>query len=711
MYRNIVSKIRRESDWGTDIILFTWDENGNPSTEVYDFEPSLMYEGDGGTVPSIFGTPLIKKKFHNNFQRRQFVDARPSVRFFEHDRVERQFLQQKFWQENENSDFDRFNLRIHILDIEIAIEDEFPEPDKAAYPINMITVYDTHYKKFFTWAVGEAKPFRDDAILNICKNESELIHSYVDWHSKNYPDVLSGWNTMSFDLTYIMNRFEQIIGEMETKKMSPVGSYYRRVKMISDRPVNTVTIDGISHLDYLLLYRDKFKVQNLFNYKLDTVGEAELGLKKLSHDGKFKDFYKQHFQKFYEYNVRDVEIVVKLDEKVKLIRLARKICNLGLCEYESIYSSIPYIYSALKIYTWKSEWRGFPSSNLESDKEHTEYEGAYVKPPIVGMYRRGLTSLDLNSLYPNTMIALNLSPETKVGRIIAENSDDTLILKTPLKEVNLTRQQYQKLIDDKCTIAANKVLYTKPNVKKGIVPMFLEHVYSGRKAEKKRMVDLKKLISKRKSDPSHTEDELNKLSEERERADLIQQGYKTVMNSLYGIMASKFCPIFDIDNAEAITKTGQVVIKESMDFINKYFKEKYASASDVTCYGDTDSFFSKTIIRTNAGLFMIEDLFNMMYAAHQKDFVITNKGNEIIPFTNIQVATVDSNMNNNDVKFKSPGFIIRHKVTKKKYRIKYHEKEVIVTEDHSCMVLRDNKLIKIKPAEINSQTDKLIIIE
>jgi len=587
MYRNIVYEINRTT-WQGMISLLTWDENGNPITETYQHDSTLYYDDPRGSYQSIYGTNLAKKSFPHSGTRRRFIDNNQSLNFYAVNKPIREFLIEKFLDDHEKPDFNRFPLRIHFFDIEIAVENEFPSPEKADYPINLITIYDTALNQYFTWALGKCNFTRENATIISCKTEKELFLRFLDWFSCNYPDILSGWNSDVFDLPYIINRMEKIVPE-EVHRLSPFGRYFASTRINKKRLITTYTLIGITHLDYLFLYRDKFLSERRFSYKLGNVACDELGIGKKEFDGKFRDFYKFHFDEFVEYNIRDVELLVWLDAKLKLIHLARTICTMGLCEFDAIYSSVPYIYGAICADELRNEGRLYPYKTKDEEKEE-EYEGAFVFEPRVGLYTNGIASVDFNSLYPSTMITLNISPETKFAKIIStdENGKHTLQLANRREKV-ITQSQLDFLLEKHCTLSSNKVLYVKPHLKKGSIPRFLEKLYAKRKDVKYKKHLLDEQISAMKSHEDHDKNELSRCMNDSEMYAIMDKAYKAFLNSIYGMMGCQHTAIFDVDNAEAITLTGQFLIKESSALIDQYFIDRYSYTKGASVYGDTDS--------------------------------------------------------------------------------------------------------------------------
>ena len=395
-YRNIY--YRNNSSGEGEIVLFGWHKNGNRDTFVFPFSPTAKYEVKENTPDkTIFDTCVNIKSFNNSWERKKWLDAASDgINVVEAFRPEQEFLTDVFSKYALDDDFNILPLRTHFIDIEIAVgysgfkpdhkiqirkkntpstidnnqtvtlhefeskyntseyevfderlnkwvlfyascymgNPEFPKPEEAKYPINIITIYDSLKKKYFSWTLGivvKNTLLDKDIVLNCFTNEVEMLKDFIGWFSNNYPDVITGWNTYYFDITYIVRRIENILGDKTAKLMSPSGKYI--VKQQKSFFNNTyITLEGISHLDLKILYQDKFYIEGALDggYSLSNVCLHELNEDKMHYDGTIRDFYKRDFQKFFEYNIRDVELTVKLEEKLQLIPLTRKITSLGL---------------------------------------------------------------------------------------------------------------------------------------------------------------------------------------------------------------------------------------------------------------------------------------------------------------------------------------------------------------------------------------------
>ena len=564
MYRNLHYFIDDfESPPIGKIRLTTWDANGNPVTEIHKHRVKIAHTVDYETgEKSIFGENIVVKYFDTVMERKGWLKRNSAnTKIIECLRPEVEFLRTHFLDKNDSPTFMQYPLRTHYIDIEIAVgnsrfplehtvklrkkgesvestvtmkdllqssdagnievwddmqqrwsqlskscyapDNSFPYPAQAAMPINLITIYDSHLQRFFTWAMpiytNSIKPV-ENADVFIFDDEKQLLKHYLAWHKENMPDLITGWNSYGFDMPYIIKRLENLFGLDIATSYSPVQKV--RVNTPDEKEPNRieVQIGGISHLDYLILVRDKFK-SNYQTYKLGDVCQEELGIGKLSYAGHFKDFWRKDFQRFYEYNVHDVRLLVQLDAKLKFIDICRKICNLGLTEYEAIYYSIPYILGAVSIYSKKNFNTWFPTYRQEEvDKDSLKsddgFTGAWVKPPRANLYTEGILGIDLNSLYPNTMIALNLSPETKFGKELSSDpvSTTTILLKTG-KKYSIDTKEYTKLLQNKFIKSANGILFMNPETKRGVVAEFLEKMYNERKRVRGEMRKLEKELA------------------------------------------------------------------------------------------------------------------------------------------------------------------------------------------------------------------------
>ena len=309
-------------------------------------------------------------------------------------------------------DYDPSKIRVFTIDIETAAENGFPDIESADQEILLISVKDSFTGLYHVWG---SKPFENshtDVSYTLCADEQELLRKYLAWWIENYPDVITGWNVQLFDVPYICNRLDRILGTKETKLFSPWKLLSSREIYIQGRKNICYDVSGITVLDYLDLYR-KFTYTNQESYRLDHIALVELGSKKLDHSefDTFKEFYTQDWQKFVEYNIHDVRLVDQLEDKMKLMDLAFTLAYDAKVNLEDVFSQVRMWDSIIYNYLRKRDIVIPPKHrNEKSDK----YAGAYVKEPKTGRYD-WVVNFDLNSLYPHLIMQYNISPGNPLG--------------------------------------------------------------------------------------------------------------------------------------------------------------------------------------------------------------------------------------------------------------------------------------------------------
>ena len=640
------------------IVLFGYDKAGNPATFLCPHRSHVKYNVEYKTEEKdIFGRNVATKYFPDSKARYDYLqNLNDAVKIVESLPPTSEFLHAMFDSVALDPTFNTQPLRIHYLDIETEIGETFEKPKDARNRINMITVYDTGTGKYYTWSLEHAEiDFREEPLKDMPKekfelfefggNESRLLQSYLNWMERNYPDVICGFNSQAYDIPYMVRRIENVLSEEDASRMSPVGKYRIRENNLDNERANKdaeiiVDLDGIFCADELVLYRDKFKINQPLDggNSLNNIGETEGLGKKIAYEGSLKDLYEKDYQKFYEYNVRDVDLLRRVEEKRKLIPLARQITSAGLSNYDAIYSSIGYLVGSLCMFAKTMAGGVVFQSYRNGNPSKLKYEGAFVFPPILGFYRDGIAVLDYNSLYPSSIRAMNLSPETYVGKISRfpisdpdseffryeppidldgtdtvgrETTDDEKLYNErfsneysglpsdkdiekfymlPANGSNqkiITRKQLDELLATKCIFTRNNTLFLKHSVKHGVVAQWCKHFYAERKSTKKRMQNLELDIYNGKI----SESELAKTRTMIENLDARQQAIKIMINSIYGIIGTAFSPIYNIYMAQSITRLGKTLNIMSSNFIKETFKTKYfVPNSYIICSsGDTDS--------------------------------------------------------------------------------------------------------------------------
>ncbi len=469
--------------------------------------------------------------------------------------------------------FNRKTINVANLDIEVASDDGFPHPDAADYPVISICHKSSTSNVYHVWGLGEYdvdKRENQNLIVQYrhCKNELELLAKYMEFWTKNPPDVITGWYIKMFDMPYLINRITKIAGNDVAKKFSPWGLISERNTNIAGQNNKHYEITGISQLDYMDFFKKfGYSYGTQASYKLDHIANTVLGEKKLSYEeyGTLHTLYKNDHQLFIDYNIKDVYLVDKIDEKMDLITLALTMAYRGGVNYEAtlgttaIWDSI--IYRELN----KQNIAIPPNENTIK----SPYPGGYVKEPQVGLHD-WVVSFDLNSLYPNLIIQYNMSPETLVVDI-----DNTYQSGVEYYMNNIPN------VKNDLSVAANGSTYTRQ--RQGIVPQIIADYMLERKATKKLMLEA---MQKNQDNPStELEKQINQLENR-------QMAIKILLNSLYGALGNAYFRYFDMRVAEGITLSGQLAIqwaeRAMNDEMNKILK---TDNFDYVIAIDTDSLY------------------------------------------------------------------------------------------------------------------------
>lgn len=510
-------------------------------------------------------------------------------------------------------------------------ENGYSTPQEARLRITSIAYYDKAGRDRRVLVLDESNRLKSagfedtDYTVEIFKSEADMLTRFINIFAEIQPTVITGWNIDNYDVPYLINRIKRVLGAQAVKKLSPAGI----VEWNKNR--ERYKIFGVSSLDYLTLYK-KFTYTELPNYRLDTVAKTELDKGKIEYDGDLNQLFATDIRKFVEYNMVDVNLVYELDEKTQLLNLARTICHKGHVPYEDVYYASKYLDGAA-IVDLKRNGLVAPNKQFRFVEEETESDalaGAYVKDPIPGLYK-WIYDLDLTSLYPSIIMSLNISPETKIG--VIQNWNEECLLKPEPQRVTFTDGTYvqnvkQWLQDNAYTVASNGAVYRTD--RRGFLPTILEKWFDERVTYKDKR------------------DEFEVGSEQYKFYDALQLTQKVLLNSFYGVLGLKTFRFHDLDNAGAITATGQSVIKFSAKVINNhyakevgqdYFINATGGKAQYTFYVDTDSAFQSAlpliakrfpgfdetdeefmIAQTNAIASEVQRLVNQMYDRYSEVF-------------------------------------------------------------------------------------------
>jgi DNA polymerase elongation subunit (family B) len=567
-----------------------------------DFNPYILMEHKDGEFESIFNTKLKKKEFNTQFDRSKFIKESKLRKIFENLPANQQFLIDNYWMTNTDPEFSKFPLKVMFIDIEtFSNKGKFPDIQNPEDVINLITCYDAINNRYVSFGL---KPFdtshiKDKKVKYIhCKSEEILLKSFIKFWEIDYPDVVSGWNSSGFDMPYIINRIAVVLDEEWQKRLSPIGRIYEKVKKkvkFGEPPIQIV-IEGVSSVDYKVLYQ-KFKLDKQESYKLDYIAEVELGEQKLEYEGQLWQLALNDWNTFVEYNIKDVELLVKLDDKLRYMKTLRFLSNIGLTNIEKAIDTVPIMNGALAVQARK---RNQHIPTFVRPLKEGKNPGAYVRVPKIG-FSENIVSFDANSLYPSVMISLNLSPETKIGK--CEEIDGLYkIHHVSGTTYELSKTNFEKYVNqESICITESGFLFSQK--KRGIVPEYLDWLYT----ERKKMQKLYKECKSRLEKGEMAGDEVERLKDDMNRYDSVQYAYKINLNSLYGYMGNAYAPMGDDDIASSVTLTGQSVIKKSADLFVESILKKDASISekeafDSIIYGDTDSIYVSLKCLENRGV-------------------------------------------------------------------------------------------------------------
>ena len=532
----------------------------NPTLFLPTEKPSEWKTLDGKRVrPVLQGT--IKDA-------RQFVDTHKDMEDFPvygQTRYNNQYILQEYpWDEMK---FDMNQIRIFTLDIETGAENGFPDIETADQEILLISLKDSHTGRITVFGSRPYEATDPDVDYLEFKTEVGLLKAFLHFWISNFPDVITGWNVQLFDIPYIIKRIERVIGEKESKMISPWKSILYREIYIKGRKQIAYDISGISCLDYLELYK-KFTYTNQESYRLDHICSVELGAKKLDHSeyDTFKEFYTKNWKKFVDYNIIDVRLVDQLDDKMKLIELAITMAYDAKVNFEDVYSQVRMWDNIIYVYLSK---RNLVIPPKHESRKDNKYAGAYVKEPTPGIYD-WVVSFDLNSLYPHLIMQYNLSPET-----LKEHRHPTATVDRLLnKEIELF---------DLCgqTLCANGTYYDTN--KRGFLPELMDKIYQERTIYKKRMLKAKQEYEKNPS---------TDLKKEIARCNNIQMARKIQLNSAYGAIGNEHFRYYRLEIAEAITMSGQLSIRWIQNHMNEYLNKLLSTKEeDYVIASDTDSIY------------------------------------------------------------------------------------------------------------------------
>jgi DNA polymerase elongation subunit (family B) len=565
-------------------ILYRGVMGGKRVKQRIDYQPSLYIPHKNGKLKSLDGTPLLQKRFDDIKEAREYIKKFSGVsgapKVYGNTRYEYAFIGE---QHRDMVEWDQDQVKVGVIDIEVGSENGFPDPYLANEPITAICL---KYINGMTlvFGCGEYVVQGNEHYIK-CRDEWTLCKKFLQHWVNDTPDVLTGWNTKFFDIPYLINRFRKILGEDDTKLLSPWKYIGERKTIINGRQMIAYDIMGVASLDYIELYKwyaPDGKSQE--SYRLDAIASAEIGENKLSYDeyDNLHSLYRLNFQKFIEYNIKDVELIIKLEDKLKLIELALTLAYDTKCNYEDVFAQTR-MWDALTYNRLMQDDIVVPPRDVQ--EKDGAFEGAYVKEVQVGAHDF-VASFDLNSLYPHLMMQYNISPETLI-----EPEDYTEEMRNVLTQ-NITVDKFlSKSINlsnlSGVTITPNGQYFRTD--KQGFLPKMMAEMYEDRKKFKNLM-----LKSKQEYENEKDISKLYEIEKRIARYNNLQLAKKVSLNSAYGALGSQYFRFYDLRMALGVTTAGQLSIRWIENKINEYMN-KILSTKDVdyVIASDTDSIYLK----------------------------------------------------------------------------------------------------------------------
>ena len=491
-----------------------------------------------------------------------------NFKIYGNDRYVSQYISDKY--PEDEIKFDTSKIKITTIDIETASENGFPDVEVAEEEILAISIQDYNTKQIVTWGLHPFEVKQKNVTYIECVNEWTLLQKFIDyWDHNTPPEIITGWNIQFYDVPYICKRLRRVLGEKQMKRFSPWGLNTENEIYIQGRQQTYFDVGGIAQLDYLDLYK-KFTYKAQESYRLDYIAKVELGQQKLDHSEfeTFKDFYTKGWQKFIEYNIIDVELVDRLESKMKLIELALTMAYEAKVNYSDVFYQVRMWDTIIYNYLKK---RNIVIPPKNRNQKNEKYAGAYVKEPKPGKYD-WVVSFDLNSLYPHLIMQYNISPET-----LKDDRHPTVTVEGILNE--------EVTFDGDGCVCANGAQYRKDI--HGFLPEMMQRIYDERTIYKKRM-----LAAKQSLENTTSPAESKALQKDVSKFNNIQMARKIQLNSAYGAIGNQYFRYYNLANAEAITLSGQVSIRWIENRMNAYLN-KILKTDDVdyVIAADTDSIY------------------------------------------------------------------------------------------------------------------------
>lgn len=551
--------------YGNSLLYRGYNHNGVPVKKKVKYEPTLFVPTQKQTTwKSLDGVPVAPVKQASMKDGKEFLERYSDVanaKVYGNQNFVHQYITERF---PHDIQFNRAHIQVCNIDIEVASDDGFPEPSDALHPVISIALKMSRGNVYYVWGLDDYHAKADNIRYVKCANEHELLNKFISYWEDNCPDVITGWNTRFFDIPYLVNRINRVVSPESIRRLSPWGLVHFQEKTIKGRKQQAYDIVGISQLDYMELFiKFGYSYGAQESYALNHIAYVVLGETKLSYEeyGNLYNLYKQNHQLFIDYNIKDVELIERLEDKMGLITLAVTIAYKGGVNFQDTFGTTAIWDSIIYRELHKNKIAIPPAI----EKNKMEYPGGFVKEPQVGMHE-WVCSFDLNSLYPNLIVQYNMSPETIIG--VTEKSGVDYYLND-----QTTCSTYATAANG-CTFNCEK---------QGIIPQIIVQYYDERKSVKNMMIAAMKKYEVEKT--FELEKEINQLENR-------QMAIKILLNSLYGALGNKYFRYFDMRIAEAITLSGQLAILWAERTMNKEMNNILkTNDKDYVIAIDTDSLY------------------------------------------------------------------------------------------------------------------------
>ena len=569
-YNSSMSFYTSVARYGNQILYRGYTDSGKPVSQKFKFAPTLYVPTNKPSDwKTLHGQPVQAMNFVTMREAKDFQKQYEDVDSFEihgNGNFIHQFITSKFPKEIQ---WKRENLNVVNFDIEVASDDGFPHASEALHPIVSIALKSSKSSVYHVWGLGdydhEQTPHKHLTIqYRKCKSEVELLAKFLEHWRNDYPDIITGWNIRFFDVPYIVNRLARVGSDKAVKAMSPWGLVNERQVRFKGKNMDAYELTGIGMMDYYDLFQKwGFTYGPQESYTLNHISSVVLGEKKLSYEeyGNLRTLYKENHQLFIDYNIKDVELIERIDEKMDLITLGCTMAYKGGVNYQDAFGTTG-IWDSIIYRELNRSKIVIPPNN---HKTKSSYPGGYVKAPKIGKHK-WLVSFDLNSLYPNLIVQYNMSPETLAPKMHANGVEHYM---------------ENAANEDVYAVAANGSTFKKD--RQGIVPNIIVNYYAERKSVKNQMIELEK--QQQRNPTAENERQIGQLHNR-------QMTIKILLNSLYGALGNQYFRYFDQNVAEGITLSGQLAIKWAERTINTEMnKILKTDGEDYVLAIDTDSLY------------------------------------------------------------------------------------------------------------------------